>query len=241
MSTVNPLGKMTEFNELRFLDSQFGYDAQNSVFKNLTLDVPLNRNVFITGETGAGQSTFLKLLAVMLQPQSGHYFINGHDSVQMSFEDFLPIRMKIGYSFDYGGLFANRTLHDNLTFPLLYHKIFPIAEANEYVRQLAVDFEFSRQAHQRPANVSGGLRKLTCVLRAFIMNPEMIVLDDPFTGIGTDASRKLVRMIQDRRDAGQLKHVYMSSRDEVWPHWIGCDSLFINHDSVRFEERKAAS
>ncbi len=88
--------------------------------------------------------------------------------------------------------------------------------------------------------VSGGLRKLICVLRAFILHPELVALDDPFTGIGMDASRKLVRLIQERKEAGELKHVFLTSRDEVWPHWIGCDSMHIERNAIRFDERKAA-
>lgn len=232
---------LSSIDSLSFEDVVFGYDSDRPVFDHFSFDVPMNRNIFVTGTAGSGQSTFLKLLAVLLMPTQGRYLVNGQDTGEMSFEEFLPIRTKIGYSFDFGGLFANRTLHDNLILPLLYHKICSPDEADEQARGLAAEFGFERQARQRPAMVSGGLRKLICVLRAFIMRPQMMVMDDPFTGIGMDASRKVVRIVQERRESGELKHIFLTSRDEVWPHWIGCDSLFIDQGKIRFEERKAAA
>src|SRR5690606_33550704 len=124
-----------------------------------TAEIPLGKNIFVTGKPGGGQSTLLKLIAVLVQPQSGSFFINDHDTTEMSFEEFLPIRLKIGYSFDYGGLFANRTLRENLMLPLLYHKICSESEAAERAQAFAEEFFFSSQEHQRPAMVSGGLRK----------------------------------------------------------------------------------
>jgi len=233
--------KVALIESVRFEGLTFAYDLERPVFDNLTFEVPMGLNLYITGTGGSGLSTFLKLLGVIIQPQKGRVVMNGKDTSTMSFEEFLPYRSKIGYSFDFGGLFANRTLHDNLILPLLYHKVCSENEAHEQARSLAVEFGFERQAQQRPALVSGGLRKLICVLRAFIMHPQMMVMDDPFTGIGMDASRKVVRMIQERRETGGLKHVFLTSRDEVWPHWLGCDSLFIEQGKPRLEERKGAA
>lgn len=241
MLETPPVLPMQSIETLRFEKLTFHYEGDRPIFDRLDFEVPMNRNVFVTGSGGSGLSTFLKLLAVLLMPTEGRVLINGQDTGEMSFEEFLPVRIKMGYSFDFGGLFANRTLHDNLILPLLYHKVCTMEEADDQARRLALEFGFERQAQHRPAMVSGGLRKLICVLRAFIMHPQMMVMDDPFTGIGMDASRKVVRMVQERRESGELKHVFLTSRDEVWPHWIGCDSLFIESGNVRFEERKAAA
>lgn len=230
------------FKRLRFENMSFAYEpGAQSIFEDFTCELPLGKNVFITGGPGSGQSTFLKLLAVLLQPQSGHYYVNDFDTTEMSFEEFLPIRMKIGYSFDFGGLMANRTLRENLTLPLLYHKICSEEEANERARLLAEEFFFVNQEHKRPAMVSGGLRKLICILRAFILHPEMAVLDDPFTGIGADVSRKVIRMIQERRESGELKHVFLTSREGSWIRELDCVSLVINRHSFQFEEERTAS
>ena len=226
---------------LCFTEAGFAYPGTtNQIFKELTFDFPMDRNILITGPVGNGQSTLLKLLAVTQQPQQGRYLINGEDTTQMSFEEFLPFRRRIGYTFDFGGLFANRSLRANLTLPLLYHNILDHEEANELAMKFAQAFSFDRQADLLPATVSGGLRKLVCVLRALILGPEVLVMDDPFTGIDSESSRKLLRVLQERREAGELRHVFFTSRDEVWPERMGADTLIIDKNGFRFEERKAA-
>lgn len=219
---------------LSFKSMSFSYDEGPQVIRDLTFDIPVGKTVLVTGPAGNGQSTFLKLLAVLVQPQSGQYLINGLDTTQMSFEEFLPLRKRIAYTFDYGGLFANRTLRDNLTLPLLYHKICSPDEANDIAQSFAKEFRFEGRLAQRPAAVSGGLRKLICVIRAFILQPEMIVMDDPFTGVDPESAKRLIRLIHERQETGSLKHVYFTSRDEVWPARLGYEPLFVDQSGFSF-------
>lgn len=219
---------------MTFENVGFAYEESKPVFTDMSFDVPMGKNILVTGPPGNGQSTFLKLLAVLLQPQNGRFFINGHDTTAMGFEEFLTFRMKIGYSFDYGGLFANRTLHENLVLPLLYHKILTPAQADMEASKLADHFCFHRQAGMRPASVSGGLRKLVCVLRAFMLKPELIIMDDPFTGLDAESVRKLIRMVHEKRESGELRHVFFTSRDEVYPERLGYEPLLIEQGQPRF-------
>ncbi len=230
------------FKRLRFESMSFVYETGGPlVFEDFTADLPLGKNVFVTGSAGSGQSTLLKILAVLVQPQSGRYYINEFNTTEMSLEEFLPIRLKIGYSFDLGGLMVNRTLRENLMLPLLYHKICGDEEAAERARKLAEEFGFKGQLDMRPAMVSGGLRKLITVLRAFILRPEMAILDDPFTGIGIDAARKVVRLIHERRETGELKHVFLTSRDGSWIRELDCVTLAVGRHSIELQEERAAS
>lgn len=226
---------------LKFEQMTFGYDPSRPIFANLELEIPTGRNVFVTGTEGSGMSSMLKLLAVMVQPQSGAYRINGQDTTEMSFEEFLPYRLRIGYTFDYGGLFANRTLRENLLLPLAYHKLCSHEEAESRVEAMAQRFGFTNQLGQRPAEVSGGLRKLVGVLRAFAFEPEMLVMDDPFSGVGAESARKLISLVGERREKGELKHVFLTSREDSWPHQLACDELFIDRGTIRFSERKVAA
>jgi phospholipid/cholesterol/gamma-HCH transport system ATP-binding protein len=218
---------------LRLEKLTFGYMNSAPVFSNLEFDMPLGENIFITGHAANGQSTLLKLLAVVVQPQTGHYFINDQDTTAMSFIEFLPLRKAIGYSFDYGGLFSNRTLRDNLTLPLLYHKISSFEEANRYVEELAEKFLFSKQLGNRPAEVSGGLRKVVCVLRSLVMRPEMLVLDDPFTGVDVGSAKKIIDLLEESRSQSGLRHVFFTSRDETWPNKIPHRKLIIENHCLR--------
>lgn len=210
----------------------FSYEGSQSLFVDFSLDVPVNKIIRLVGQAGGGQSTLLKLLAVLLRPTSGRYLMNGSDTTEMSFEEFLPFRKKIGFTFDYGGLFANRTLRENISLPLMYHKIYPREEIDEKVNRYISEFRFSTQADLRPASVSGGLRKLVCLLRALIAEPEMLVMDDPFTGLDVESAHRIIEQIQNRRSQGGLKHVFFSSRDEVYPKRLGYESLCIGEGGV---------
>lgn len=228
--TVNP---SPGIESLKFDGATFSYEgAPKPVFKDVSIDLPLGKNIWVTGQAGHGQSTFLKLMAAIVQPQSGRYLINDCDTTEMSFEEFLPFRKKIGYTFDLGGLFANRTLLDNLTLPLLYHKISSRDEAEAEARAIAERFRFAGHLGHRPASVSGGLRKLVCVLRAFILRPELMVMDDPFTGVDAESVRTLLKLIEERRTSGELRHIFFTSRDELWPERMGYEALIIDSSGL---------
>lgn len=230
-----------KIDSLRFENLAFEYEEGRPVFRDLSFEVPVDDSFFVSGPIGSGQSTFLKLLAVVAQPQSGRYTINGVDTTDLSFEEFLPFRRRIGYTFDYGGLFANRTLFDNLALPLVYHKISSEADIMKRIHDLADAFKFRNQLEQRPAAVSGGLRKLACVLRSFLLDPEMIVMDDPFTGIGTEASHKLVELIADARRSRGLRHIYLTSREEVWAGRLGGQTLWLDQEKISLRETEKAA
>lgn len=230
-----------KIESLRFEKAQFSYEGGQPIFNSLEVVVPTDKCLFVSGPNGSGQSTFLKLLAVLVQPQSGRYYINGQDTTQMSFEEFLPFRRRIGYTFDYGGLFSNRTLLDNISLPLVYHKIASEEEAEAEITVLAEKFKFASQLGQRPAAVSGGLRKLVCVLRSFLLKPEMIVMDDPFTGIGPEGSAKLVELIRAKHEANELRHVFLTSREEAWAQRLGCETLWIDQEKLQLLEAEKAA
>jgi len=214
-------------SSIRLAGVTFGYEAEKPIFDQLTMDFPLGKNILICAEPGEGSSTFLKLLAVVHQPQEGQLLINGENTSQMSFEEFLPLRMRIGYTFDYGGLFSNRSLLDNLTLPLLYHNVCSLNEARTRGMELANHFGFYKKLAERPSSVTGGLRKLTSVLRTLMMDPEMLVMDDPFMGVDRHSCAKLIKILNDRRASGQIKHMYLTSREAQWPLQLACEALYL--------------
>jgi phospholipid/cholesterol/gamma-HCH transport system ATP-binding protein len=226
---------------IEFKDVTFGYkDAEGPMFENLSAVLPVGENILVSGDVGQGTSTFLKLLAVVHQPQQGSVLINGLDTSQMSFEEFLPLRTKIGYTFDYGGLFANRSLLDNMTLPLMYHKSFSFEESRQRGIDLATHFGFYNKLSERPASVTGGLRKLVSVLRTLLMTPEMLVMDDPFMGVDPQNIARLIKILHDRRERGDIKHIFLTSRDVNWPKQLGCKEIVLQEGRFDFKDLSAA-
>lgn len=213
MSSESDIPKI---ESMKFEAVTFAHEGQGAILKNADFDFPMNEVVWMKGTEGQGKSTLLQVLAGLLTPQSGAFYINDHNVVEMSFEEFLPYRLAIGYTFDYGGLISNRTVHDNLMLPLLYHKIVSTQEAHQRVEEIVKAFDIEKFSQERPAHIPGRVRKLTCLLRALVMRPQVLLMDDPSVGLGQDTLYTFVDYIHSMRKAGHLKHIFMSSYDEKY-------------------------
>ncbi len=205
---------------------------ENLVFEDLSFKFRLDDNYLIEGAMGSGRSSLMKVIAGLLVPERGAYFINSEDILKMSFEEFLPYRLQIGYSFDYGGLLANRTLKDNLLIPLLYHRLAKPAEAEKRTYKLLESLKVLGHENKRPASVSGAMRKATVVARSFILNPEMLVLDDPFVGLDDEQGNNIVELINEHRKLYGLRHVFYSTRYERFVKMLGGKSINIQGSKI---------
>lgn len=228
---------------IKFEKLTFKFDGHDPVLNQADFEFPLNQILWVKSNEGAGKSTLLQILAGLENPKSGTYWINEDRVNEMSFEEFLPYRLNMGYSFDYGGLINNRSLFDNLTLPLLYHKLMSEEEAKSWVQQTLARFHVSDLAHERPAHVPGRLRKLTCVLRALVTKPQVLFLDDPSVGLGEETLREFKRYLFELRDSGFCQHVFISSYDErfmsdLQPEMIHLDQGSLYHQESSFGAEK---
>ncbi len=203
-----------KIDSLKFEKVTFAHDGHKPILQNVDFEFPYQEMVRIESAEGAGKSTLLQILAGLQIPQSGKYLINGENVLEMSFEEFLPYRIRVGYTFDYGGLLSNRTLFDNLMLPLLYHKIVSPEEAKERVQNIFSVFGVMDKAHERPAHVPGRIRKLTTLMRTLVLKPDLLILDDPSVGLGQESIQTFVGQIQQLRAEGFLRNVFFSSYDE---------------------------
>lgn len=234
-----PLGQ-NKVESMRFEAASFTYGAGSAVLENVTVDLPMRSFRHVTGPTGHGQSTLLKLLAFIVQPTAGSMFVNGLNATEMSFEEFLPLRLEIGYSFEVGGLLANKSLLDNLMLPHLYHNLSEPDAVTAEIQAMAKRFKFDKVLDRRPASVSSGLRKLVAALRPILLQPSFLVMDDPFAGLDPDTAHELERLILEKREQGEIETLYFTSRDEMWSGRLGADDLWIENGSIRTEAAKAA-
>lgn len=216
--------ELPEIHDYCFEGITYAHEGQDPVLKGCDFMFPSGEIVYIKSPEGAGKSTLLQVLAGLLIPQSGGYYINGFDANGMSFEEFLPYRLKIGFTFDYGGLINNRTIFDNLTLPLVYHKLIDEKEAHRRVEEICERFDLAKFRRERPAHVPGRVRKLAILLRAVVTHPDLLLLDDPSVGLGEGTQVAFAELIKDLRAEGSLRHVVCSSYDDAFmdlmPHQI---------------------
>ncbi|MCB0351209.1 MAG: ATP-binding cassette domain-containing protein [Bdellovibrionales bacterium] len=208
--------KRESIESISFDSVSFSSRNGAAVFSDFSLDLPMNKIVWLRGVSGTGKSVLIKMICGLLMPTKGQVLVNGQAISEMTFEEFTPMRCNMGYSFDFGGLINNRTLVANLLLANQYHN-FEIANPeeivsriNEYMRIFNID-KFSQE---RPSSVVGGLRKATCVARAFVHEPELLLLDDPTTGLQGEVRDRLAELIINKKNAGRLQHVFVASDDD---------------------------
>lgn len=191
----------------------------------------------ITSSRGGGKSILLRVLSGVIAPTNGELFFDDLDVSKFTFEEWGNLRKKIGYSFDFGGLLSNRSLFDNLMLPLQYHRFLSEPEAFEKVEGLLGKFDLFSDRFSRPSEVTGSQRKAACVARSMVLDPEVLILDDPSTGLSPSVKKTLFEEIELAQKERALKFIIYSSDDsEVVSRFRGVE---IDCRSSQFEERVA--
>lgn len=225
--------KTINIQSMRFEHLTFKYENSTPTFENVDFNFPMNDFVWLKSSgVGVGRSTLLQLLAGLLPDVKGKYFINDQDVNEMSFEEFLPYRLAIGYSFDMGGILHNRTVAENLLLPILYHKMMDQTAAEKRVMEALEHMGIQQYKDLRPSQVPGGIRKHVCVLRPLLMNPQVLLLDDPTLGLSHSSVLKYLDLVHDIRKAGFAQHVFVKSFDEKMMSMLQHQEIFIDAGQI---------
>jgi phospholipid/cholesterol/gamma-HCH transport system ATP-binding protein len=174
---------------------------------NLSFDVPIledvsfiaheGETVAVVGESGTGKSTILKLILRLLVPDRGTVCIDGDDITDLSFEEALKVRQKMGMVFQGAALFDSMTVFENVAYPLREHTHMSEDEIEQRVREKLefVDLDADRVMEQMPAELSGGMRKRVGIARGMANNPEIMLYDEPTSGLDPLTTGTITRLI----------------------------------------------
>ena len=175
---------------------------------DLAFDVPILQNVSfaaregetiaVVGESGTGKSTILKLILRLLVPDQGTVCIDEQDITDLSFEEALKVRQKMGMVFQGAALFDSMTVFENIAYPLREHTDLKEDEIEERVREKLefVDLDPDRVMEQMPAELSGGMRKRVGIARGMANNPEIMLYDEPTSGLDPLTTGTITRLIK---------------------------------------------
>lgn len=226
-----------DINNITFKGVSFAYEGDENVLEDVSVEFPGGKVFWLTGPHGNGKSVLMKLLCGLETPQSGDVYMNELAVSQLSFEEFLPFRLRIGYSFDYGGLLNNKTIQENLALPLEYHNFMSKFDIATSVLNYLELFGLKAKKNSRPSAVTGGMRKATCVARAFVNNPSLLLLDDPTTGLRSRYKTMLAKRIQEKILSGEVKYVFVASEDkEFLAHFEQLVPIKIEGKKVQFDD-----
>ena len=195
---------------IRHLSKAFG---ENKVLSDFNLELERGENIVVLGKSGVGKSVLIKCIIGLLAPDKGEIEVFGKNIPDLDHEELDQIRAKVGFLFQSNALYDSMTVRQNLEFPLRRHWIkLSQEEVNRLVMEALEDVRLAYTIDRMPAELSGGMRKRIALARTLILKPEIILYDEPTTGLDPITAKEIIELIM------EIQKKYKTS------------SLIISHD-----------
>jgi len=169
--------------------------SHKSVHEGVTFYVKKSECLGLVGGSGAGKSVILRSLIGLERPDSGQILIDGTDIVKFTEKDLIEIRKKVAYVFQGGALFDSMTVYENLAYPLRAHTQLAESKIADKIHAQLDEFGLSDAVNLYPAELSGGMQKRIGLARAMMMDPEIILYDEPTAGLDPYNTNKIQELI----------------------------------------------
>lgn len=178
--------------EVKNFTKKFG---SRIVHENVSFDLFKGECLGLIGGSGTGKSVLLRSLIGLEKPNAGDLIFEGKILTGLKEKEWIPIRKKVAYAFQGGALFDSMTVYDNLAYPLREHTELSELEIKNRIIDLLEDFGLSNSENLYPANLSGGMQKRVGLARAIILQPEVILYDEPTAGLDPFNTKIIEEMI----------------------------------------------
>lgn len=179
--------------EIKGLNKSFG---NRKVLQNLNLNVYKGENVVVLGKSGSGKSVLIKCIIGLIQPDSGILKVFGTDITDLKPNELDKIRARIGFLFQNNALYDSMTVRENLEFPLRRHWLkLKQDEVNDRVMEALSNVRLQETVDMIPSELSGGMRKRIALARTLIMKPDIILYDEPTTGLDPLTSKEIASLM----------------------------------------------
>ncbi len=190
---------------------KFSY-ASGAIFDNLSVGFPKAKVTAVMGGSGSGKTTILKLIGGQIKPNSGDVSYDGESINQFSYDQLFRFRRKLGMLFQFGALFTDLNVFDNVAFPLREQSSLPEVAIRDLVLLKLHTVGLRGASRLMPSELSGGMARRVALARAIALDPEVMLYDEPFTGldpISTAITGDLIRRLNNA---------------------LGITSIFVTHD-----------
>ncbi len=170
------------------------------VLNRLSFQVPRNRITVVIGRSGTGKSVMLKHVMGLLKPDEGRVLVDGVDIGTLSGPALLGLRRRFGMCFQNAALFDSMTVGENVAFPLVEHTRLSAREIQDVVAEKLRLVGLTGVAHKMPGELSGGMRKRVGIARAIALEPEIILYDEPTTGLDPIMASTIDALIRETQE-----------------------------------------
>ena len=193
--------------ELRNLT--FGY-GERVILNDISLAIPRGKVTALMGASGGGKTTVLRLIGGQNRAQSGQMLFDGQDVTTMNQEQIYTARRRMGMLFQFGALFADMNVYDNVAFPLREHTDLPEALIRDVVLMKLNAVGLRGATDLMPGEVSGGMARRIALARAIALDPELVMYDEPFSGLDPISLGTAAHLIRQLNDTMGLTSIFVS-------------------------------
>jgi len=198
---------MTRLYQLTGVTKSFG---EKDVLCGIDLEIVAGETLVILGGSGTGKSVLLRMLIGLIEADGGSIRFEGEDVTHLGERDYYPIRKRVSYLFQGGALFDSMNVYQNLAYPLREHAKLEHEQILPKVRESLARVELEKIEHLYPSDLSGGMMKRVALARAIINEPEVILYDEPTTGLDPLTTRTINRLIRKLQDELEITSVVVT-------------------------------
>lgn len=228
---------------VEFCNLSFGY-GERAVLDDVSLRIPRGKVTALIGPMSGGKTTTLRLMGGQSRAWSGQMLFDGQDIGPMDQEQLYAVRRRMGMLFQFGALFADISVFENVAFPLREHTDLPEALIRDVVLMKLNAVGLRNARDLMPSEVSGGMAKRIGIARAIALDPELVMYDEPFSGLDPISLRVAANLIRELNDSMGLTSIFVSHELtqtlEIADHVVILDSGKVAFQGTVAEVRASA-
>lgn len=223
------------FIEFIGLEKSFG---EKKIYKGVNLKVEKGETITVLGGSGTGKTVMLKMLLGLMYPDAGKILFDGKDVVTMTDEEILSVRRRVGMLFQGGALFDSLSVKENVAYPLREHFKHTEEEISEIVAEKLELVGLPGIEEMAPSDLSGGMKKRVSLARAIATSPEVILYDEPTTGLDPTNTRRIDNVIRDLQAKLQVTSIVVTH--DIQSAFYISDRLALLHEGkIKFVGTKS--
>lgn len=204
------------------------------VLKDISLHVDYGENFVVFGQSGTGKSVLLKCIIGLLKPEAGNIFIKDKNVIELKKKELNKIRKNIGFLFQGAALYDSMTVRENLEFTLKKNFNFTQKEIDEKVINALEHVSLEEAIDKMPSELSGGMKKRIGLARSIITEPELMLYDEPTTGLDPITSKEISELILTLQKRLNMTSIVVT-HDLICANIIADRAIFLRDSKISYE------